>query len=288
MKAKGVLATIVCGLLGTFAVSAGAVDTQASMAVTGTIKVNADDGHVVGYQLDDAADLPDGAMHVLTRTVPEWEFKPVDLPNGKRILASEMQVRLVAKPNADDTYAVSVENAWFGSSSARADNDAMLSKEHSPTPAYPSLLDRWGVEGTVHLVMHIDEDGNVDKVAAQRVDPRTRGKPGEMDRWRNELAKSSVRAAQDWTYKVPTEGARADQDGWEVSLPVRYQFDKRGDKRGVPYGKWVTYIPGPDHDIAWLDDDKQDEARSAASLEDGSAHLLSQSKLHLKSGQIGL
>jgi len=233
---------------------------QASMVVTGWIEVTPD-GSVGGYALDQPDKLPQPVIDIIRKTTSVWKFKPI-LVDGKPVPAkTRMSLRIVADLIDRERASLHVGGAEFGRDAglARTKEEcppgACLEYGNRHPPRYPldMLMDR--VSGTVYLVQEIDRDGHVAKQAVRQVDLHRIGTPEQMAFWRNEFAQASLKAAQDWTYHVPTSADAPAKDHWVASIPINFRL--RALDRPPPhdgYGQWDVYIPGPVRDIPWSKD----------------------------------
>lgn len=49
------------------------LNAEASMLITGKLEISVD-GSVQGYTVDEAKDVPDGVIRIISETVPRWKF----------------------------------------------------------------------------------------------------------------------------------------------------------------------------------------------------------------------
>lgn len=232
--------------------SAAAVARQAeaSMLVTGTLVV-APDGSVRSYQLDHVAMLPTPVTDLIGKNVPQWRFEPVLLQGRPVAAKADMSLRIVARRSDDDRYALSIHGAHFGD---RA-HASGIRRDHMVAPVYPAVAIHAHVSGLVYLVLKVDAQGKVDDVAAEQVNLGVADASRSMERWRDMLARASIRAARQWTFKLDTENQRKARDGLLLRVPVNYALHAWGEPRGGQnrYGQWKVYIPGPRQPIPWFD-----------------------------------
>lgn len=257
---KRIVAIIVFALLASLCLAAQASPTdtrvQASMDVHGTITVSPR-GNVIGYKLDRPDRLPAYVVEMLNRAIPAWRFYP-NLRNGHPFIArAAMHIRLVAKPQPNGKYAVSIDQTTFGSRHAKDATQIQYKDHGNKPPSYPLDASRYGVNANVYLIADINRQELVTKAAVTEVDLRTRGSPNTMERWRRDFASSALRAVRQWQFRVPSEGIFAGMDHWIVQIPIDYQMiHNRDTKANAHYGKWEVYIPGTYHTVAWAQDKK--------------------------------
>lgn len=215
---------------------------SASMVVTGQISVSPK-GSVTHYQLDKARKLPKAVVGMLNASIPNWRFKPVMQHDVAVPAHTHMILRILATPIANHRYRVSLASSYFGD----INTVETLREDHVSPPEYPQEEALSQVQGTAYLLLRINREGRVDKVAAEQVNLRTLGTPEKMQLWRHDLARASIIAARRWTFKTPERGPEAKQPYWYAELPV--EFGPSGDQ----YGAWYTYYPGPRQNIPWAD-----------------------------------
>ena len=163
-----------------------------------------------------------------------------------------MDIRLVAKPQANGKYAVSIDQTTFGSGYEKDATQIGYKSHHNKPPSYPLDAQWSGAKAIVYLVASINRQGLVSKAAVTEVDLRTRGAPNIMVRWRREFARSALQAVRQWQFRVPTEGIFAALGHWVVEIPIAYRITRDPDSwESTHYGKWIVYIPGPYHKVAW-------------------------------------
>lgn len=262
---------LLCLLMPAVALASGK-SVEASMIVTGTIKVNPD-GSVNSYTLDKQDKLQAGVVGLISKSIAKWKFEPVRF-NGKPALAqTRMSLRIVAHQTSFQHFLASIKGVAFGNDPEQAEkssqcaHNACLWYKTSIPPDYPSELEQDGVSGTVYLQVEVDRLGRVAKAAVQQVDLHVSPSnfEGELNHWRRLLGEASLAAVRDWTFKIPKTGPDADQDHWIAAVPINYSLVFNGQVIGRPsYGQWDTYIPGPVHKIAWLDNDDQRTAANGS------------------------
>lgn len=228
----------------------GAVRQQveASLLVTGTIDITAD-GRVAAYTVDHADALSTGIVKFIGRAVPNWRFEPIQLKNGATRARAKMTIRLVGHKLNDEQVSIRIAAASFAQEQAPA---RMLQSDSLGPPRYPSEALRRGITGTVYVVVKVGRDGKVDDAVIERVNLRVIDSSRRMANWRNLLADAVLRAAREWSFVAPSQGDDVDAPFWSARVPVDFRVD---DDNGPDYGEWEAYVPGPRHNIPWVDDD---------------------------------
>lgn len=237
-------------LAGVFAGSAvaGIADVrktiEASMLVTGTIEVDAE-GKVAGFELDHRDRIPAHARQLVEQAVPAWRFEPTRVDGKAAWVRTPMHLRLVASrvDGGKDAVALRIASASFGAPEAFA-------PERNHPPTYPREALMRGVGGSVYLVLKLDPEGRVMDVATEQVNLRYLGNEREMDRMRGLLARAAERAARRWSLVPPSAGLDAGESSWSARVPVDFTIN---DDRSPTDGSWTPYIPGPRHQVPWLE-----------------------------------
>lgn len=221
---------------------------RVSMLVTGRLTVSAQ-GNVTGWSLDRPDKLPPQVKALLEQAVPDWRFKPV-LQHGSPIAVhADMSLRVVARPDGSDRYALGIAAVSF----TRADDKDRITSRRRPSPRYPAEAIRERVGGTVYAVAQIDERGHVTRTAAEQVNLFREGNPVQMRHWRELLADATFRALRTWTFTLPEDARARSRSSWAVRIPITYSLVQRKRKDSDDYGIWVAYYPGPHQDVDWLE-----------------------------------
>ena len=161
---------------------------ESSMVLTGTIDIAAD-GKVSGYAIDRAGEVPTGVLGLLARFVPGWRFEPVVVDGQPAAKRAYMSVRVVAKRQGEDSFAVSIRDASFRQ---QAPGERGRKGSMRP-PKYPRAAIRAGVSGTVYAIVRIDRDGRVLDAFAEQVDLRVLASEHALVRWRKLMADAAIR-----------------------------------------------------------------------------------------------
>jgi hypothetical protein len=252
---KRFLMGLLCLLLSATALAAGPSEVskrvQASMLLTGKIVV-APDGSVRSYAIDQ----------------PKWKFKPT-LLDGKPVAAeAEMSFRVVVKPVGAGNFSISISGAEFG----QGKPGESISYKRRVAPGYPAQAAHERVSGTVYLLVRVGRQGQVVDAVAEQVNMTVLGSDAELERWRQALAKSALRAAMQWTFNPPTSGKDVDAEYWVARVPCNFRMQA---DRGESYGQWQAYVPGPRQPVPWFDN-KQMASTSADALPDGDVQQVDQ------------
>jgi hypothetical protein len=252
---------------------------EASMLVTGHVQVNPD-GTLRSYSIDHADQLPEPVRQVIASNLPHWAFQ-LSGPSSK-VVDSSMSLRVLAHPQADGNYALSIGGTTFDKPKNPAER--ITSKQQKP-PSYPEGAVEARVSGTVYLLLQIGRDGTVRNAVAEQVNLDEYGTELQMKHFRELLANKSLHAARAWTFNVPSSGPTASAPYWVVRVPVNFHLNRRGEAPHEPsYGQWQVYIPGPREYAPWADQRLLSEAPDA--LPDGTLHELG-TGLRLKTPQSG-
>ena len=252
---------------------------EASMLVTGHVQVNPD-GTLNSYRLDAPEKLPAPVVALIAHNLPHWKFK-LSGPSS-HVVDSGMSLRVLARPEADHNYALSIEGASFDQA---RDPARKITAEQRRPPAYPHVAIQERVSGTVYLLLQIGRDGTVHDAVAEQVNLDQYGTERQMERFRRVFADASLDAARHWHFHVPTAGPTANDPYWVVRVPVKYNLHRWGERpRERSYGEWRTYIPGPRETAPWADRRLLSEAPDA--MPDGALHQLG-GGLRLDTGSSG-
>lgn len=252
---------------------------EASMLVTGHVQVNPD-GTLKSYRIDAPEKLPAPVVRLIANNLPHWKFK-LSGPSDHAV-DSGMSLRVLARPEADHNYALSIEGASFDQ--ARDPAQKITAGPRKP-PAYPLMAIRERISGTVYLLLQIGRDGKVHDAVAEQVNLDQYGTEQQMQRFRRVLAEASLDAAKHWVYHVPTAGPTANNPYWVVRVPVNYRLNARGEEpHKLAYGEWRAYIPGPREAAPWADRRLLGEAPDA--MPNGGLHELG-GGLRLDTGKSG-
>lgn len=244
---------LLCGLLTATICTAGspaAVRRQAesSLQVTGNIDISVD-GKVVGYTLDNPEKLPKGIVDMVARIAPHWAFEPAAL-GGKAVSRSRMTLQFVAKKQQDGTLTVALRSGSFDNPSP--ESRPSIDRRGFHKPNYPiTALQGVMVSGIVYVVVRYDRAGNLVDVDAERVDLRVIGSEAQMTRWRDVLARNTLSAVKYWKLVVPDGALPQGETHGTGRIPVAYTVDEDDTTGRPPYGRWETYIPGPQKLIPW-------------------------------------
>ncbi len=253
---------------------------ETSMLVRGTVDIDRD-GRATGAVLDQADKLPSGVVRLVDTAVANWRFEPVLVDGAPANVRTRMSLRVVATPQGDDAFTISLRSASFGLDApdeagrvVGGSGSAKVRHRTMAPPKYPQASFQQGIQGMVYLVVRIDRSGRVEDVVAEQVNLTVYGTPRQMESGRKDLAEASVRAARRWSFHIPTEGEAATQPYWLVRIPVSYALsDTRLTKAKDAYGTWETYLPGPRTPAPWGEEDSR-SAGSSDALPEGALSLV--------------
>lgn len=239
---------------------AAIANVEAGMVVSGTLTVNPD-GSVHDYTLYRESELPPEVLQLVRQSVPHWTFKPVEV-DGKPVEAQTgMTLRIKANMTAGHNVTLAVAGAnfgclgmWPGISGATIcpAGSAIAVSPGNKLPQYPIAALRMGISGEVYVAVEVGRDGKVTRAAATRVnmysfDSFGRGQAAN----RKLLADAAVKAIKDWKYTIPTIGTDASKDHWVVVVPINFTLASDESHDLKAYGKWNSYVPGPEEDVPW-------------------------------------
>lgn len=265
----GLAALAIAGLASAGGPGAVRKRVEASMVLSGHIVI-ASDGTVKSYEIDNQDKVPAEVLTLVQNATYEWRFEPV-VRDGHPVNArAPMSLRIVARhENPDsDSYVARVAGATFGDEDK--DGEQISYASHA-APGYPRSAIDDRVEGTVILLMKIGHDGKVVDVTAEQVNLGVVGSDPDLRVWRKVLANPSVKAARDWTFRIPSSGPHANNPFYIVRAPIQFRLNRPG--LSDPYGQWTAYIPGPKETASWAGDDGKGGSSTDA-LPDGQLSLV--------------
>lgn len=241
-------------------------DLESSAVVNGSIVV-AKDGSVQSAVIDHPEKYGQPIADMVQKTAMQWRFHPV-LVDGQPVLAkSSMHARVVVKKTDDGNYTVRVKGASFGDYDANATDELRDDPHLRKAPKYPQLAVRYRVQGTVYLSLHVDRSGHVTEAVARQVNLENIGDNHTLEQYRKLLAKASIDAAREWTFRIPTTGPLAAHDSWTANVPINYTLNEFGVTPGNHV--WETYLPGPYTPAPWVD---QPDTNAVDAIADNNVH----------------
>jgi hypothetical protein len=107
------------------------------------------------------------------------------------------------------------------------------------------------------LVVRINRQGEVEKVAAEQVDLDVYGPEKLMSQFRDLLAHAVIEGVKSAAFNVPSTGSHVGDPYWDVRIPVPFHVIKDGVPPMDPYGVWSPYNPGPLQPVSWLTSNEQ-------------------------------
>ena len=229
-------------------------------------------GEVRSWSMDDG--LAPRLAQLVQRNVEQWSFEPI-LVEGKPVTAkTRMRLALLARPRADGSYELRVENVYFGDAKARGEVVA---------PRYPRAAVMAGVQARVIVMAKVDEQGNVLDVHVYQTSlSLKRG----TDRWRRLFEQASLDAARTSRY-VPSDEIGGQRVGGTLTLPFTFEIAHGNSQKqlAADMKRWRAFVPGPVSPAPWVDASAT-EALDTDELADGGAVALA-SPFRLKGDVIG-
>lgn len=236
------------------------------MDLAGTMDISAE-GAVDGLTLDPAIRIDPALLKNVNSLVAGWRFSPV-LKEGVAVpVRTPLRMRLLAQQAGDANLTVSISSVRF-SDHERKDTDA-LRRADALSPRYPVMAVRREAEGEVSLLMRIGRDGKPMDVAVERVNLGLLVTDKQMQALRAAFGEASLKAAERWTFHIPTTGPDADAPFWTIRVPVNFQFS---DSKKT-YGHWHAYVPGPKAAAPWHYEGKGSKADSSDLLAEGGVYM---------------
>jgi len=267
----GLLCILLSGVVLATAEEDVAKRAEASMLVTGSIVV-APDGSVQSYAVDHPEKLPSVVAGLVGKDLSRWRFAPV-LLDGKPVAAkAPMSLRVVASKRDDGNYNIGICSAYFGQRKS-------FSRTQRMPPRYPREAVRAGVSGTVYVLVRIDRKGHVNDAVAEQVNLDFVSSDSQMKRWRQVLARATLRAARRWIFDPPTLSKTTDPDYDVARIPVTFKLRRWGRSSHDEYGHWKVYLPGPLQPVPWLEQSRM-VSNNVDAIPDGGVYPVEQS-LHL-------
>ncbi|MHC1479070.1 energy transducer TonB [Frateuria aurantia] len=230
------------------------VDVQNTLEMQGTIDIGRD-GHVLDWSVPHLDQAPEGIRQLVVRTIAEWRFRPLVLPDGVDRARSAMQLRLLAIPQGAGRVSLRVTGASFG----HAEEDLpFVRRRQSGMVVYPEQAARAGIEGSVRILMLIRPDGLVLQADVIQVNLFRPGSGYDMARWRKLLGRAALDAARRARFVARPGAATPTTSAFYVFLPVTFALSvasgsPSAHERQVAFGRWTTYIAGPIHRPAWAE-----------------------------------
>ena len=221
-------------VLGAWSPIAMAAAQQASMELTGNIKVGAD-GKALDYSIDHQSQVQPAVLKLVAATIAQWRFAP-------RVAQAPMSLRIVANEREDGQFDMKVGAVSFG---GKERLHGLAYKDKSRRVTYPDDLLHARVGGQVLVLVEVGRQGEVLHADAERIDLSRSATRMQMHRWRQSLARASVDAIRNWTFVVPTQGEAALAPHWYAVVPLQFAINRPD---GMPtvggYAQWHIYYPG--------------------------------------------
>jgi hypothetical protein len=276
MQSKHWMAALLCAAISTAALASGSgpgavrKTAEASMLVTGWIEVMPD-GSVHDYSIDRSEKIPPVVLNLVKQNVPTWTFKLDSQANV--IERARMNIRIVARQVDEQHSSIAIASAFFGD--GKGIGSDYVSYKNQVIPKYPREAVQSRVDGTVYLLIRVNREGLVQDAIAEQVNLGEYGSSEEMIHYRNVLAGAALVAIKQWTFNLPSTGAHAADDHWDVRIPVNFNLNVAGQPKPDTYGTWQGYIPGPRMRAPWQQQPATSgsDAIPAGSLSQADEHL---------------
>jgi len=239
---------------------------EQSMLLTGSISVDAE-GHVSGYTLDKSDRIPEGVRDFVGNRIVGWEFEPMQVDGMPATAKNRMTMRVIARHLDEDRVEVRLSGVTFQPMEENSKTQVRMPR-HATPPSYPRAALRGRVQATVYLNARVGRDGSVVDTNVSQVDLRILDRPKRSERWREMFGEMVARAVKNWKFQPPTEGSLADDESWDVVVPV--SFSLVGTK--VNYGQWEVYVPGPYSPAPWKVTDVGTDGASVNALVGGGVY----------------
>lgn len=106
---------------------------------------------------------------------------------------------------------------------------------------YPSEVFDKGLEGVVHLLLQLDDNGPVADAIAGQVDLVRIRLPRDIERAWTRLAEASIDAARGWRFDVAESTAGVLTRPAQLRVPVSFSIGTPATREG----RWRPCLPGP-------------------------------------------
>ncbi|WP_411852391.1 protein tonB [Stenotrophomonas sp. LGBM10] len=215
---------------------------ESSMRVKGSLDIDAQ-GQVTAVRIDQEDKIPSGVAGFITSSVAGWTFEPTLRDGAPVAITTPMNLLVIGSRSADGSATVEIRRATFVEYDA---NDAaQIAWDGGSPPEFPTDKIARGTAGDVYLLMRVGRDGQVIDAVAEQVNLRVMVPAREVPQLRDVFARSAIRAAKGWKFRVPSAGPQADRPFWVVRFPVSYAPQRNA------YGRWQPYLPGPRQRASW-------------------------------------
>lgn len=246
------------------------------MSAEGEVRIGVD-GKVTDVRI--TSQLSPQIAVLVEKAVRGWAFEPIVVDGSAVAAKTAVHLALTAEPTAaKDQYRLRVTNVRFGDPK----RDGLKFK----APHYPLEAVHVRLGARVMLALKLDESGNVvdAKPYQTSLDERANSEH-EAEQWRRLFEAASVTAARSWHYDL-SETINGKPVGTSALVPIVFFVKDAGAPPPPAAGRWKAYLPGPVHDVPWLDKRSAADERELHALEDGQGLALD-SRFHLKGDVIG-
>lgn len=264
------------GLAGSIALVAAAEKAPTlEMSADGEVGIGVD-GKVTAVRMTGA--LSPHVADLVEKAVRGWTFEPIVIDGRPVVAKTVVHLALTAEPtDVKDQYRLRVANVRFGDPKR---NGLKFTPPHYPVDAVHVHLG-----ARVLLALRLDESGNVvdAKPYQTSLDERANSEH-EAEQWRRLFESASVTAARSWHYDL-SETINGKPVGTKALVPIVFSVREMGTPPPAA-GTWKAYLPGPVHDVPWLDKHDVASEHELGGLGDGQGVALD-SRFHLKDDVIG-
>lgn len=242
------------------------------LAADGEIQLSTE-GNVSDYRL--TTPLGPELSALIANAVRSWRFEPVVVDGQPVVAKTTMHLDLHAEPaDGKDSYRIRVSQVRFG----EPKRDGHMRPPHYPMSAVSARLG-----ARVLLAVRLDETGKIiDAMPYQTSLDARASSEVEAERWRKEFEVASIAAARAWHWDL-AEKINGKTVGTSAIVPVIFSI--KGTGHDVRPGQWKAYVPGPVHDVPWMQKGGTDERQLAALGDDGALSL--DSHFRLKDDVVG-
>lgn len=245
------------------------------MSAEGVVQIGVD-GKVTDYRLE--SKLSPNVAALVDKAVRAWEFEPIVIDGSPVVAKTAMHLSLIAEPaGAKDHYRLRVTNVHFGAPRQRRDT---VKPPHYPIEAVQAHLG-----AKVLLAVRLDDSGKVVDAKPYQTSLDLRANSEfQAEKWRRVFESASLEAARNWHYDL-SETINGKAVATKALVPIVFNVREAGTPPPAP-GTWKAYVPGPVHDVPWLDHHDVADQHELDALADGEGLAL-ESRFRLRDDVVG-